>query len=374
MMYDSALQLQSDVFSKILGFTELPAATSAHAAQSTFIDPYLMDSDNAAARARKHSRRRLAEDIALGISVSRAGDDSVPPEELATKLAVLVQNRREMGSAEMDRIRDMAKEEVEFIYIGRQQPLWTRKRSTPLRIGCSISPTTVGSSGTLGCFCKDKQSGTSGILSNNHVLANVNQLQPGAFIMQQGALDKGKSPQDDIGTLVRYVPIQFGGLPNTVDAAFAETNNHGRGEDHQSIFDNSAPPASVAQLQPNSKVQAVPGMKVLKTGRTTGHTLGRVRAVNINNLIVHMGVGIARFDGQIAFELDPQEVKKQKAQGQKIGPFGARGDSGSIIADRTGQPVALLFSGSQSGGTENLGIIHGCPILSVEAQLNVSLI
>ena len=104
-------------------------------------------------------------------------------------------------------------------------------------------------------------------------------------------------------------------------------------------------------------------MTVLKTGRTTRHTRGLVRAVNVNNFLVDVGVGVARFDNQIVIETaaPPQ-------------PFGRPGDSGSLIVDDEGRPVALLFAGSASGGAGNVGITGANPISSVTAQLGVTLV
>ncbi len=362
MRYDSALELQSRVFSRIFHFEEVPMASVGLPGPATFVDPCLMEPAAAAKRLRTRAKRRIVEDIALGITAPDASGTG--KAETDSRLAVLVQNRKMLSCHEIDAIKDLARGEAEIVYIGRQRPLWMTARNAPLKMGCSISPSTVNYSGTLGCFCRDSQTGETGILSNNHVLADVNRIAADTPIIQPAAGDGGSAPADVIGRLKRYVPILFGGMPNAVDAAFATTADHDRGEDRQTIFDNASPPQGLATLRPDDKVEAFPGLEVMKTGRTTGHTLGRVRAVNVNNLTVNMGVGIARFDGQIAFEMDNVPPRA----------FGGPGDSGSLIVDRTGRPVALLFSGSQSGGAGNLGIIHGCPILTVEAQLNVSLL
>ena len=91
--------------------------------------------------------------------------------------------------------------------------------------------------------------------------------------------------------------------------------------------------------------------------------LGRVVAVNVNNFLVDMGVGIARFDGQIVIESDvPPE------------PFSRPGDSGALIVDEAGAPLGLLFSGSASGGAGNVGITGANPILSVTRELGITLV
>jgi hypothetical protein len=332
----------------------LPGAVSSFGPHAPiYVDPQLHDNSQ---NTRQRSRRRVAEDIALGITLNDDGDAG---------LAVLVQNHLEMREKTVSRIADVAPAETEITYIGRQKLLWTRARNKPLRLGCSISPANVLYSGTLGCFCRDLASGDVGILSNNHVLGNINRTLPGTPIVQAARGDRGRSPVDDIAHFARMVPIQFGGLPNAVDAAFAKLAKHNRGEDRATIFDSSNPPAPVVSIVPGNPVQAYPGMQVVKTGRTTGHRKGRVFAINVNNYLVNMpGVGVARFDNQIIFEMANNPVAS----------FSEPGDSGSLIADGTGNPVALLFAGSASGGAGNVGFTAGNPISVVEAQLSVKLI
>lgn len=356
MKLESALELQDEIFRKVLNFEEVPMATiDGGPTAATFVDPLLTDETRASRRLLTRARRRVAEDIALGIAEGPGHEEA--------QLAVLVQNRQLMNSPAMEEIQSLARQETEVIYIGRQVPFWTRMRNQPLRIGCSASPSTVTYSGTLGCFCRDVQNGKIGMLSNNHVLADVNRVPIGTSIIQQAAGDLGHPINDVVGQLTRFVHIQFGGVPNAVDAAFAELTQHNRGMDTRGIFDGGSPPTQVLTLQPGGVSPAVPGMLVYKTGRTTRHTAGRVRAVNVNNYVVNMGVGLARFDGQIVF--DAMNVPWH---------FSQPGDSGSLIVDGQGVPVALLFAGSRSGGTGNLGITGGNPISLVKAQLGIDLI
>ncbi len=352
MKFESALDLQARIFSQIFQFIELPAmAGVARPSPGLFLDPMLFETKSA--RPRRPPRQGL-NDIALGITGAR-GDEA--------RLAVLVQNRNKVRSTVVDEIVGFARGEADVLYIGRQKPLWTTVRNDPIRSGVSISPTTVPYAGTLGCFCRDNLSGRTGILSNNHVLADVNAVAVGTTIMQPGARDGGRPVEDVICELTRFVPIQFGGFPNRVDAAVAALTEHGRREDRHTLYDSSDEPAPAITLRPDALVEAVPGMTVFKTGRTTRHTRGRVRAVNVNNYLVDVGVGVARFDGQIVIETDmaPQ-------------PFSRPGDSGSLIVDEEGRPVALLFAGSASGGAGNVGMTGANPISSVCEELGVTLI
>ena len=354
MRIESALELQARIFVTIFDFIELPATADIdQALPGLFLDPYLLETKSA----RRHPPRRGAvQDIALGITDAPDGEEA--------RLAVLVQNPRKVHSPVVERIVDVARGEAEVLYIGRQKPLWTTVHNDPIRLGCSISPTSEPYAGTLGAFCRDNLTERDGILSNNHVLADVNGVPIGTTIMQPGARDGGDAAKDVIAELIRFVPIQFGGFPNRVDAAVAALTQHGRQEDRATIYDSADQPQPALVLQPGDPVEPLPGMSVFKTGRTTRHTRGLVRAVNVNNYLVDMGVGVARFDGQMVVEMDMSPTQ----------PFSRPGDSGSLIVDEGGRPVGLLFAGSASGGAGNVGITGANPISSVTHQLGVTLI
>jgi hypothetical protein len=356
MRFESALEVQAQVFRDIFGYTEVPAASGMAPSPGLFVDAMAMELGEAQSAGRLPDGDSL-KDIALGVTEGTGPDDS--------RLAVLIQDKKARRGKTLARIVDLARAEADVLFIGRQEAAWTQSRNNPLRLGCSTSPTTVGYAGTMGCFCLDGQTGHVGVLSNNHVLANVNSVPLKTRIMQPGALDHGKAGRDDVAELTRFVPIQFGGIPNAVDAAFATILGHGRREDRDTLYNSANVPAPVIRLQPTSVATAMPGMTVFKTGRTTRHTRGRVRAVNVNNYNVGMHpFGVARFDNQILIEM----------ANQPVAPFSMAGDSGSLIVDASGQPVGLLFAGSTSGGAGNVGITGCNPISSVLTQLGISLI
>ncbi len=359
MRAESIDDLQATIFRDVLQFEELPfmatafstsdAALSASAATG-FVDQYLLD-PTTARRARAVGRAQ--HDIALGTTPGTREDD--------LKLAVLVQSRALLDGPEINQIQRLAADEVEVTFIGRQQPFWTRTRHRPMRMGASVSPASAGYSGTLGFFGRRLEDDAVVMVSNNHVLANVNGYPLGTRIVQQADGDGGKSPGDEVATLANYVPIQFSGIANAVDAAYAVIDE-GVTWEARDIYGNGAPPPVIGQLDPAGNVVPLPRLGVQKTGRTTGHTLGRVLAINVNNYVVNMGSkGTARFDGQLLFEALPGAA----------GPFSRPGDSGSLIVDMNNVPVALLFAGSQSGGAGNLGTTGANPISLVLSHLGV---
>jgi hypothetical protein len=82
---------------------------------------------------------------------------------------------------------------------------------------------------------------------------------------------------------------------------------------------------------------AAVGLRVMKYGRTTGQTKGRIYAINATVNVNYGLQGTARFIQQIV--ITP-------------GSFSAGGDSGSLIVVERGsnarKPVGLLFAGSPS--------------------------
>ncbi|MGB0513246.1 MAG: hypothetical protein ACPGJE_00230 [Wenzhouxiangellaceae bacterium] len=208
--------------------------------------------------------------------------------------------------------------------------------------------------GTLGAYCKGRAGERMErdlILSNNHVLADVNAATIGDDILQHGQSDGGTQPGDVIALLEDFVTISFTG-PNLVDAATAWVDNSFVDRRFlyvsggaQSFYNCSLPTAFAAI-----------GMQVGKSGRTTGLTSGSVAAVGVT-VEVNMGGGrIARFVDQI------------EIQGTR-GIFSRPGDSGSLIWtwDQSRSPVGLLFAGGNLSTFVN-------PIETVLQALDIDLV
>lgn len=194
----------------------------------------------------------------------------------------------------------------------------------PVPIGVSTGHPAI-TAGTIGARVTD---GTYVYaLSNNHVYADENRANIGDNVLQPGSFDYGTDPDDKIGTLYAFVPIDFNGGKNYVDAAIALSSTQ--------LLGNATPPGGYGA--PRSTIaDASIGMRVLKYGRTTGQTKGRVYAINAT-VDIGYDSGVARFENQII--ITP-------------GTFSAGGDSGSLIvvdakrSDDHLKPVGLLFAGS----------------------------
>lgn len=211
------------------------------------------------------------------------------------------------------------------------------------------------SAGTLGCVVRDRATGDRLILSNNHVLANSNDAAPGDPILQPGGADGGVEPQDVIARLERFVPIHYNIAPGTcgIASAVAHLANAvaillGSGHRLQSYQQNQQATnlvdAAVARPiddafvldeileigEPAGTTEAVLGMAVRKSGRTTGFTTGAVTVLDATVSVSYGSGRTARFENQII-----------------TGPMSQGGDSGSLlVSGATQDAVGLLFAGS----------------------------
>jgi len=223
--------------------------------------------------------------------------------------------------------------------------------------------------GTFGCLVR--KGDEVFILSNNHVLADVNAGKAGDPILQPGVADGGTA-DDHIAKLADYVSIDFGtSEPECSIAEFiTKTLNYvagAFGSSHQLQAVKKTPGVNrvdAALARPLSPdlvkneilnigvpigVGAVTlGMDVQKMGRTTGHTTGKITQIDVTVQIDYDGP-TALFSGQII-----------------ASPMSQGGDSGSAVLDMDKRVVGLLFAGSDAATIIN-------PIGEVFSALNVVL-
>ncbi len=212
--------------------------------------------------------------------------------------------------------------------VGRINALKFKSKIRPSTPGYSIGHYKV-TAGTFGCLVRDVCSPCRvHILSNNHVLANSNASRIGDPILQPGHYDGGSYPADLIARLSRFVPIYFGHANryNLVDAALALPTNQ------RDVT------ASIVNIGiPKGTVEAALGMKVIKSGRTTETTTGRVIGVNVSVAVGYGSPGVAYFRNQI--------LTTNMSKG---------GDSGSLLLSKDDQlATGLLFAGSDKVTVHN---------------------
>lgn len=224
--------------------------------------------------------------------------------------------------------------------VGLFEPQLLRRRMRPCPSGFSVGNVRV-TAGTLGSVVYDFLPGASTdppgpglgtpaklyVLSSNHVLADSNQAPAGSAIVQPGTFDGGQDPADRIGTLDRFITLQFAPqIPverhhNIVDAALGAVEFQDATRDQ---YFSGVPRAW------RRKANVAVGDLVRKTGRTTNVTFGRIISVDATIDVNYGAAGIARFKDQILTT-----------------SISAGGDSGSLVTSQDGVALGLLFAGSQ---------------------------
>lgn len=251
--------------------------------------------------------------------------------------------------------------QTDVVEIGDVRALSYINKYRPAPGGVSIGHYKI-TAGTLGSMVKDANTGESLILSNNHVLANSNESTLGDPILQPGPADGGKLARDEIGTLLDFIPIDFGqddgscpfaegyskignflaGLVgskhkvksyiynpqavNLVDAAVALPYNY-------SDLDSAILDIGFV----SGTEEAYLGMEVHKTGRTTEHTDGKITLIGATIQVGYGGSKVATFENQLV-----------------SGYMSRGGDSGSLLVSKeSNKAVGLLFAGSDQATIYN---------------------
>lgn len=229
-------------------------------------------------------------------------------------------------------------------------------KERPAPSGISVGHMNI-TAGTLGGLVRDKETGNVVILSNNHVLADSNEAAVDDPILQPGPADNGVFPDDQIGQLTRFVPIDFGEeADNRVDGAIATPVN--AKDVLWSTKDIGPETPKEARILTEDDL----GLYVHKTGRTTEHTQGFIQALFATVQIKYDLFLKATFVDQIIISQSPSEED-----------FSNGGDSGSLVYDSNNKAVGLLFGGSEGSAEEPATTIVN-PINFVLSQLNIELL
>lgn len=225
---------------------------------------------------------------------------------------------------------------------------YTGAYRTPMYSGVSVGNDNECAAGTIGCVVTDNATSTHFyLLSNNHVFARVNAAALGERIDQQGKYDAPVqcAQTGQAATLTNFVPINFSRkATNVVDCAIAEVS---------AGINWTSQSASTLYTPTANPIAATVGMKVKKTGRTTGLTTGGISAINVTVSVSYGSGKTAKFVNQFVISSTT---------------FSASGDSGSLIVeDASNNPVGLLFAGSSNSTIAN-------PINGVLGMLGVSIV
>lgn len=220
----------------------------------------------------------------------------------------------------------------------------------PAPAGVSVGHYKI-TAGTLGAVVKGSFPGGIAILSNNHVLANLTdgkdrRASIGDPIYQPGPADGGKKT-DTLAYLHDYYPLKW--LP---------PNKVGKGDTPPSNLMDAALAVPVSGDAISSDIiglraiaghtKAEPGMSVIKSGRTSGITRGRITAV-------HTHVSLEQDNRAMIFE---QQIA--------VTPVSKAGDSGSLLVGPGSRAVGLVFAGSDK-------VTFATPIQSILDYFKVTL-
>jgi hypothetical protein len=300
----------------------------------------------------KESAGRILHEPCVVVSVTR----KLPKAQLAPQDLV----PKSLGSVKTD---------VQEVGVFRAWQPDPRARYRPAMPGVSCGHADV-TAGTLGCLVH--RAGELFILSNNHVLANTNQASQGDPILQPGRYDGG-TLNDQIALLETWIPLQTGvqesdcpwatsaaGLLNAVAKAAGSSSRltalQEQAAENQ-VDCAIARPLSADLVRPDILDIGVPrgmrsgllGMDVQKSGRTTGHTTGKITQVDVTVQVDYQGQWLTFVDQFVASGMS------------------AGGDSGSAVLDMDEYVVGLLFAGSDVATLIN-------PIQLVLSALNVQLV
>lgn len=221
-----------------------------------------------------------------------------------------------------------------------------QQKMRPAQPGISLGHYAI-TAGTLGCLVQ--RNGQLFILSNNHVLANVNQAKQGDAILQPGPADGGTAA-DKIAELADFIPIDFGQAGQPAQPGCATTlwrliagqpaqppqapapggDNHVDCALARPLSPDLVLPDILQIGRPTGAGPATLGTAVQKFGRTTGFTQGQITQIDVT-ATVDYGGPTALFHSQLM-----------------AGAMSQGGDSGSAILDNQKRVVGLLFAGSDT--------------------------
>ena len=240
-------------------------------------------------------------EIEVGISSDIKVYHSSANNSLPTELKVPARNNKQQSIEKYVNVRIAISEKITI------QNFTAKER--PLKGGCSISPYNSQDVGTLGGSIKIENNNNDFFISNQHVLNG----EEGDPIIQPGSYDGGKFPNDVVGN--HY----WSKLNIYMDVAIGKVN-----------VSNSIDKQTLCNYNIKGVEEPKLGMKIKKSGRTTGCTTGIIDSVNATIVVEY-----------------PSIRRTFKKQIRTTTSMSKRGDSGSIICNsENNKAIGLLFAGS----------------------------
>ena len=252
------------------------------------------------------------------------------------------------------------------------------------------------SAGTLGSLVQDSN-GTEYVLGSNYVLARASGKKSAKAhepIVQPSLPDLGcwQDTTDTVAQLSKWVPINFSKGENQMDAAIAKvvpavpqpnaSPVPGVWPDGRILnlgVNGSGPYYGYVSTTPFPYDDLTDGMFVMKMGRTSCLTAGKIDAFDAMGLVIYpagsnqASTGVARFNHQIlVIGADPTTGTPAS--------FASTGDSGSLVVTLTDgfycpQAVGMVFAGVSGGSADSGGeIVAVSPIQTILNKFGVSLV
>jgi endonuclease G len=218
------------------------------------------------------------------------------------------------------------------------------KRFDEIPLGVSVG-SRYATAGTLGAKVIDQATGSEMILSNWHVLAGRRNVEPGLPIWQPGWIDGGTRVENTIAELSRWVLGPY-------DAAVARLNGARKVK------------AETVEGRPiNNITKPKLGMKVWKSGRSTGLTEGFVDGVRMTVPILYPGVGTRFLQGVFRIIPRPGSIRVEMSIG---------GDSGSVWVDEeSGDAIGLHFAG-ETGNSPEHALAHDINLVLSHLKVKIA--
>ncbi|MCK8817075.1 S1 family peptidase [Natroniella sulfidigena] len=274
-------------------------------------------------------------------------------------IVILVENKLDQDQLDKNHIvpQTIEQHKTDVIEVGKVELLSSDKvRTTKLRPaqpGASIGHYKI-TAGTFGTVVKDKKTNEPLILSNNHVLANITdgrdgRAEKGDIILQPGSYDGGDDEQDVIGHLERFVPIHneqastcpllrgltrvLNGFGRLLNFPYQMEPMSAENKVDAAVAKPKSPDLIKTEIMGLGEIEGIAepvvNMRVKKSGRTTGITESRIKAIGVTINVQLSDTESAVFTDQIVTD-----------------PFSMPGDSGSIVINDDNEVVGLLFAGS----------------------------
>ncbi len=276
-------------------------------------------------------------------------------------VVVLVESKVDSNSLDKGNLipQSIDNRKTDVVEVGKVELLNNNNQTRVTRLRPAQPGVSVGhykiTAGTFGAVVKDKKTGEPLILSNNHVLANITngsdgKAEKGDPILQPGSYDGGDEESDVIAHLERFIPIynnqppscplMFGlskilkGVSNLVGSPYEVRPSTIENKVDCAVAKPNNPELITSEILGIGEVRGIkePELKMLvrKSGRTSGLTTARIKALNATIKVQLSASETAVFTDQIITE-----------------PFSKPGDSGSLVVDKDNNAIGLLFAGSE---------------------------